>query len=224
MNTEQQESKSIVIFDDDPCSEWLNKENYSACCDVPKDEIEDDAYYDWVSCCLQSTWEDFKEAVKNHLDDNLCVVTGHLGLWNGSPEIEPEICCDTLEALEKCFDIRGDHYETVAIEEDGSLTVSVHHHDGCNSFTLRKVAPESEGLALCIQDYGEDDKRLQRRMHLGARQTTPPGIMFRPFNDTPDVLITYDNYYGRNVHLRSAKAVDEDEKLYRICKETLDKA
>lgn len=158
MNTEQQESKSIVIFDDDPCGEWLSKEIYSECCDVPEEEIEDDAYYDWVSCCLQTTWEDFKEAVKKHLDDHLCVVTGHLGLWNGSPEIEPEICCDTLEALEKCFDIRGDHYETVAIEEDGSLTVSVHHHDGCNSFTLRKVAPESEGLALYIQDYGEDEE------------------------------------------------------------------
>lgn len=158
MNTTEQQEKPIVVFDDDPCGEWLSKESYSACCEIPEDEIDNDPYYyDWVNFCLQNNWEDFAAAVKKHLSDSLCVVTGDLGLWNGSHEIVPEICGDTFEALEKCFNLRGDHSETVAIEEDGSLSVSVQHHDGCNHFSLHKVAKESEPLAHHIQDWGEDE-------------------------------------------------------------------
>ena len=40
-----------------------------------------------------------------------------------------------------------------------------------------------------------------------------PGIMFRG----NDIIITYSKYYGRNVNLRSTKAVDVDEKLYEYC-------
>lgn len=151
--------KSVIIFDDDTCADWVNEEVYRECTDLePDEEIDSDSYWSWVSDCIHSAWEDFKAAIRKHLDGNLCVITGNLGLWNGNPEIMPEICSNTLEALERCFDIRGDHFETVAIEEDGSLSVNVHHHDGCNCFTLRKVAKESEGLALYIQDYGEDEE------------------------------------------------------------------
>ena len=158
MNTTEQQEKSIVVFDDNLSNDWLSIENYAECNDIEPGDAEDDPYYyDWVNFCLQNNWEDFAAAVKKHLSDSLCVVTGDLGLWNGSHEIVPEICGDTFEALEKCFDLRGDHSETVAIEEDGSLSVSVQHHDGCNRFTLHKVAKESEPLAHHIQDWGEDE-------------------------------------------------------------------
>ena len=154
--------KSIVIYTDDETNDSLNdalsKEAYAESCGISVEEVEDDAYYNWVSDNLLFYWQDFKNAVENHLSDNMCIITGKLGLWNGQPEIEPEICDSTLEAIDMCINIRGEHYKTVSLEDDGSLTVEVSHHDGCNVFTLRLVAPESEELAIYIRNYGEDEE------------------------------------------------------------------
>lgn len=157
-NIEPKETKQILLFSDDPCGDWLSRESYSECTGVPEDEIEDDSYYDWCSCCMQTYWEDFKAAVEKHLDDTMCYVDGRLGLWNGNPEICPEIFDSVLDAIEKCIDIRGDHFEEFYLNEDGTLDIHVHHHDGCNCLTIHKIAQESEGLALCIKDWGEDDE------------------------------------------------------------------
>jgi hypothetical protein len=46
-----------------------------------------------------------------------------------------------------------------------------------------------------------------------------PGIMFRD----EDIIITKDNYYGRNVSLSKSKACDVNDKLYEYCIKNLKK-
>ena len=156
------EEKSIVVYTDNETDDELNdvliKEAYAESCGISVEEVDDEKYYDWVYENLLFYWRDFIDAVKKHLSNNMCIITGKLGLWDGKHEIKPEICDSTLEALDLCFSIRGEYYKTVSLEDDGSLTVEVSHHDGCNVFTLRLVAPESEELADYIKNYGEDEE------------------------------------------------------------------
>lgn len=152
------EEKSIVIYTDNELDNALSREVYAECYGISVEEADDEKYYDWVSENLLFYWRDFIDAVEEHLSNNMCIITGKLGLWHGEHEIKPEICDSTLEALDLCFSIRGEYYKTVSLEDDGSLTVEVSHHDGCNVFILRLVAPESKELADYIKNYGEDEE------------------------------------------------------------------
>ena len=77
------------------------------------------------------------------------------------------------------------------------------NYSPCNNYKLEVVDFEKirESLELRSQDS----------IHLWGAYI--PGIMFRD----GDIMITEDNYYGRNVSLSKSKSCDVDEKLYKYC-------
>lgn len=52
-----------------------------------------------------TSFEDFMESLRySSIAQRACVVTGRLGLWNGSPEIVPTVCKTMADAIYKCVD------------------------------------------------------------------------------------------------------------------------
>ena len=162
-NIEATENKTFVLYDSDPTEDWFSEEEYRECCGIPEDEeIDFDSYWCWVSDCLDNNWTMFKDAMEKHLSGTMCAVFGNVGRWDGDHEIIPELFCDddcpTLAAIKKCCDINGEHFEMVSLEEDGTLSIQVHHHDGTDCFTLKKIVKDSEEDVRYLMHYGEDEE------------------------------------------------------------------
>lgn len=62
-----------------------------------------------------------------------CVITGRLGLWNGSPEIAPIVCKAMAEAIYKCVN-KCD--ECRISQHASTIIVEGFHHDGTNRFEI----------------------------------------------------------------------------------------
>jgi hypothetical protein len=82
--------------------------------------------------------EEFWEQVKDF--DKKCkltgfIVTGCLGLWNGSPNIYPHYFPLLYDALKACL---GRSIDDITILENskGEIIVRAYHHDGTNYYTI----------------------------------------------------------------------------------------
>ena len=75
------------------------------------------------------------------LEDTPVVITGTLGLWDGTHEIKPVRCPNIHEAIQKIISCDIDY---VRIYEDGydNLCVDGYHHDGTNHFVIKKWTPK----------------------------------------------------------------------------------
>ena len=143
-----------VDYDDYPydqyvqeCEDWDNK---------PGAEGSQE-YYDWVDRNVQDNWESDLDNIKECDEYNIpVVITGKLGLWWGSPEIEPVREESVYDALQKCM---RDANSVTAEWNDGEIQVSAGHHDGCNCFTIKALS--KKGIAKQYSEYKEHDfKRL----------------------------------------------------------------
>lgn len=67
-----------------------------------------------------------------------CRITGQLGLWWGSPVIEPVNMDNLSDAISRCIGSDGEDF-TLTLE-DGAIHVAVHHHDGTNNFQIEPVS------------------------------------------------------------------------------------
>lgn len=165
---DNEDDRYLTLYSDeaDDDSGWLSREEYRECSDLGDlEEIEDDAYYDWVNECQRSCLEDLRAALLEHLPNNPVVIFGNIGAWDGTHEIVPEIINDDPKesnvwaAIRKCSDLRGQCNVAIKLDiQTGDLLVEVSHHDGANSFTLRKVAEESYDLVNTLKDRGEDEE------------------------------------------------------------------
>lgn len=101
----------------------------------PKDDESND-YYDWLSEQVDLDWEDFFDNIE-YVD--LCqrpvTVCGKLGLWWGSPTIEPTKFDDLKSAILACAEGSWDLEVTL---DKGILSVVGYHHDGRNYFTIHR--------------------------------------------------------------------------------------
>lgn len=62
-----------------------------------------------------------------------CVITGRLGLWNGSPEIVPTVCKTMVDAIYKCVNTCD---EFRISQHASAIIVEGFHHDGTNRFEI----------------------------------------------------------------------------------------
>lgn len=117
-------------------------EDYVDNCEVnemqPQGENSND-YWDFVSDCQRIEWDDFLLNL-GHSKINTAyywVISGSLGLWFGTRDIEL-VKCDTLEeAIRKCIGSCDD----VIIEKEGNAVyVTGLHHDGRNHFEIRALS------------------------------------------------------------------------------------
>lgn len=114
-------------------------------------------FYEWCAEEANINWEDDLDNIEACKEYNIPVlITGHLGLWWGKPEIEPVREESVHSAIQKCLAAA----DTVTVEwEDGEIHVFAGHHDGCNCFTIRALS--KKGQAKQYAPYKpEDTKRL----------------------------------------------------------------
>lgn len=64
-------------------------------------------------------------------------ITGTLGLWTGTHEIEPVITDNNLKAIYKCLQ-SADYFEIY--KDDNDYIVNAYHHDGTNRFRIHELA------------------------------------------------------------------------------------
>jgi len=123
----------------------------------PLGDDYDEAYFDWCAEETQANYEADMDNIEACKEYNVPVlITGHLGLWWGKPEIEPVREESVHNAIQKCLN----GADTVTVEwEDGEIHVFAGHHDGCNCFTIRALS--KKGIAKQYAEYKEHDfKRL----------------------------------------------------------------
>ena len=126
---------------------------------TPSDEGGAD-FYEWETEMVRLYVEDFFEELRHCGYTDPVIITGTLGLWNGSKEIYPMFIESTdynirdgkgrydkpaiLNAINKC--IHGmDDFSVKLIE--GELVVMGYHHDGTNVFTIHKMTKRGIDLA-----------------------------------------------------------------------------
>ncbi len=83
------------------------------------------------------------------------LVDGSLGLWWGTPTIEPQVCCGLLETIDKCIGRDIENIEVKADFESGVLVVYAYHHDGTNIFKLRMLNKNGEKWAESANNRGD---------------------------------------------------------------------
>lgn len=104
----------------------------------PQGEDSND-YWDFVSDCQQIEWDDFLLNL-GHSKINTeyyWIISGSLGLWFGTRDIELVKCNTLEEAIRKCIGSCDD----VIIEKEGNAVhVTGLHHDGRNHFEIRALS------------------------------------------------------------------------------------
>jgi len=82
--------------------------------------------------------EDDLYNIKEYLDNNRgpWILTGYLGLWDGRHGGYAIV--RSYKELMDAISVSGQS-DTEINDEDGDLTIIVHHHDGSNCFTLREL-------------------------------------------------------------------------------------
>ena len=102
-------------------------------------EEDSDAYWDVAGYLRNWDWEDFKDNVKySSLNNEQFLITGTLGLWNGSPTIIPVLENSLEEAINRC--ISGSTMDIEVEFDNGHLNVYCSHHDGTNCFEIYRLS------------------------------------------------------------------------------------
>ena len=83
------------------------------------------------------------------------VITGTLGLWDGVHEIYPDVQMTMKYVMNKCVNNEEFIFEQ---EDDGSITITVIHHDGRNIFNIHELT--AQGYRL----YDDMDSDIQQIM------------------------------------------------------------
>ena len=110
-----------------------------------------------------TSFEDFMENLRySNIAQRACVITGRLGLWDGSPEIVPTVCETMADAIYKCVN-KCD--ECRISQHASTIIVEGFHRDGTNRFEIHVLNEKgrnaddsrcnlsSRGYHLTLKDY-----------------------------------------------------------------------
>lgn len=97
------------------------------------------AHWNWVDKMNELERDDFFSNLQFSEFNRPCMITGRLGLWNGNPDIVPEMFNSVEEAIKRIINVRFDNYIKVSLQ-DGYLVVEQSHHDGCNYFEIHLLS------------------------------------------------------------------------------------
>ena len=107
--------------------------------DIEVPEEDDSRYWDLVGDFHTWDYEDFESNLKASKKlPGLIVITGELGLWDGTHTIIPvmmDMAADPMKVIQK-FALSSDFEMTIGYDKEG-LFVTVHHHDGTNRYLFR---------------------------------------------------------------------------------------
>jgi hypothetical protein len=149
---------TFTLVDTDPLQ--FEYESYEEFCEgndlEPQGEDSED-YMNW-------RYEEAEEQYNCDMDEircckryNVpCIITGHLGLWDGSHEIAPTKMDTIYDAIVRCYG--RDSLSNLKVNfEDGKIVVYYSHHDGTNVFTIYAL---SESGVKKYEDWEYKGKEL----------------------------------------------------------------
>lgn len=120
--------------------------------DIEHGDEDSNVFHEWVYETLAVYWEDMLANLECDDNNNVdCVVTGVVGRWNGTFDIEPKHFSTLKDAIMACVE-NCDYI--IITEEDGTINVTSIHHDASNSFTIHKL---NEKGYEAYQNYEELD-------------------------------------------------------------------
>lgn len=159
---------TFVLVDTDPFQ--FEYESYEEYCDDNDIEPQGEDSDDFIDWCYEEAEESYNcdmDNIRCCKQYNVpCIITGHLGLWDGRHEIAPEKVDSVYDAIIKCYGRDGLCKLKVNFE-DGKIVVYYTHHDGTNIFNIYALSEsgvkkyedwEYEGKELNLTE--EDTKRL----------------------------------------------------------------
>jgi hypothetical protein len=128
-----------VLIDDTYIPEYKEYVEYCRVNEIEPDDEDSQDYWDYVSEFQQMEWDDLSLNMA-HAEQCKCpvIITGKLGLWNGSPDIYPVRCEDLYSAIRKCY---GKDIDNLKAEvENGVVHVYAYHHDVTNHFQIYRLS------------------------------------------------------------------------------------
>ena len=132
------ETKRITCLDTSNYNGYVYEDYVDYCGDNNLKIGEEDSkdFYDWQARMRDYDVEDFWDNLKN-TDFGECEVSGSLGLWWGTPNIEPKRFDNLYDAVRECID--NSTLDLCVYLENGILYVDAIHHDGTNSFVIKPM-------------------------------------------------------------------------------------
>lgn len=124
--------KKNLVYTNHPCyvEDYYTEQYYKEYCE---DYEYDGTYEEWKDMMVELDWEALRSDLGCHYRGYQCRIEGTLGLWNGTPTIEPVLCEDIMSAIWKC--INNMDYITLRCDKNHIYLECV-HHDGTNNFKL----------------------------------------------------------------------------------------
>lgn len=151
--------KDWCLMSKDEQDKYLNDENFLECyLDNTNSDIDiynKEEYKEYCIDCINEYFnDDFGQAGNwffSPLKNQKVAVTGLLGLWNGIKKIQPKEFNNLYEAIQACLEEYNELYE----DQYGNLHILAHHHDGTNSFVIKKVTDKGlRCLHFCKEVFG----------------------------------------------------------------------
>lgn len=116
------------------------------------DEEDSNEFYEWLSRETEVNVECFFENLKySKVGNKPCVISGELGLWDGTHTIKSVMEKNVESAIKRCW---SDCPDILVELEDGVLYVDALHHDGRNCFEIRMLT--DKGVELMENDEDID--------------------------------------------------------------------
>lgn len=114
--------------------------------DIEPGDENSDEFWEWCREEANINYEyDLEEIRRCKQYDVPVLVTGHLGLWDGKPEIAPVVFPNVYDAIVEMFARDIDDIEAKFV--DGEIRVYAYHHDGCNCFTINALSTKGQRKA-----------------------------------------------------------------------------
>lgn len=145
---ENQDNKKHMLLSTD-IFRWTYDNYLEWCqeCENPEEEqyAEDsDEFFEW---CHEQVEQDIDCDCENMRYSEYArrnfVITGNLGLWDGSHEIIPVVMNGLVDTIMKCVSGRGiEDYDVFINDDEDYITVHAKHHDGTNVFEIHLLTHE----------------------------------------------------------------------------------
>lgn len=122
-------------------TDGFDYDDYLDWCEANKQEPASEnsnEYLEWMYEEMLLNYESDLDNIKSCKQYNIpVVITGKLGLWDGTHEIMPVVCDNVHDAISKCVDGNDD---CEVYFNDGLIEVHAHHHDGTNCFEIKALS------------------------------------------------------------------------------------
>ena len=122
----------------------LNYQSYLEWCELNECEPAaeySEAYYKWHSNEIQNEVDDFYANLRHSDYQHPCIVTGSVGRWNGTFEIEQTRCDNLSDAIDKCWSGCDD---IIVTKRHSVIDVKALHHDGQCNYEVRLLSAVGE--------------------------------------------------------------------------------